>query len=79
MRSDTPIGNTPRSSKLSYVGLVHSCLETRSPGKRKLNQHRLVGSIECDFTRSSAIPSAWLLTGTSSTSIFSKTLRSRPE
>ena len=28
---NTPIGNTPRNYKVSYVGLVHSCLETRSP------------------------------------------------
>jgi hypothetical protein len=28
---NTPIGNTPRNSKVSYVGLVHSCLETNSP------------------------------------------------
>jgi len=28
---NTPIGNTPRSPKISYVGLVHSCLEAHSP------------------------------------------------
>ena len=28
---NTPIGNTPRNSKISYVGLVHSCLEAHSP------------------------------------------------
>lgn len=27
----TPIGNTPRSPKLAYVGLVHSCLEQDAP------------------------------------------------
>ena len=28
---NTPVGNTPRNPKLSYVGIVHSCLENRSP------------------------------------------------
>jgi len=28
---DTPIGNTPRSPKMAYVGLVHSCLEQGAP------------------------------------------------
>ena len=27
----TPVGNTPRSSKIAYVGLVHSCLEAHAP------------------------------------------------
>jgi hypothetical protein len=27
----TPVGNTPRSSKIAYVGLVHSCLEAHVP------------------------------------------------
>src|SRR5450432_1409759 len=28
---NTPIGNTPRDLKTSYVGLVHSCLAERAP------------------------------------------------
>ena len=28
---NTPIGNTPRDFKISYVGLIHSCLAKRSP------------------------------------------------
>ena len=28
---NTPVGNTPRSSKIAYVGLVHSCLEAHAP------------------------------------------------
>jgi hypothetical protein len=28
---NTPIGNTPRDFKTSYVGLVHSCLANRAP------------------------------------------------
>ncbi|MEO8629346.1 MAG: DUF6151 family protein [Betaproteobacteria bacterium] len=28
---DTPIGNTPRDRKTSYVGLVHSCLTSNQP------------------------------------------------
>lgn len=28
---NTPIGNTPRNPKISYVGLVRSCLEVHSP------------------------------------------------
>jgi len=28
---NTPIGNTPRDLKTSYVGLVHSCLAKRAP------------------------------------------------
>lgn len=28
---NTPIGNTPRNPRLPYVGLVHTCLEARSP------------------------------------------------
>jgi hypothetical protein len=28
---NTPIGNTPRDVKVSYVGLVHSCLANRAP------------------------------------------------
>jgi hypothetical protein len=28
---NTPIGNTPRDFKTSYVGLIHSCLATRAP------------------------------------------------
>lgn len=28
---DTPIGNTPRDFKFSYVGLIHSCLAKRAP------------------------------------------------
>ena len=28
---NTPIGNTPRDIKTSYVGLVHSCLASNSP------------------------------------------------
>ena len=27
----TPVGNTPRSSKIAYVGLVYSCLEAHAP------------------------------------------------
>jgi hypothetical protein len=27
----TPIGNTPRNRKFSYVGLIHSCLRAASP------------------------------------------------
>jgi hypothetical protein len=27
---DTPVGNTPRNAKVSYVGLVHTCLEDPS-------------------------------------------------
>jgi hypothetical protein len=27
---NTPVGNTPRSSKVAYVGLVHSCLEAHA-------------------------------------------------
>ena len=28
---NTPIGNTPRDFKTSYVGLLHSCLSKRAP------------------------------------------------
>jgi Family of unknown function (DUF6151) len=28
---NTPIGNTPRDFKISYVGLIHSCLAERAP------------------------------------------------
>jgi hypothetical protein len=28
---NTPIGNTPRDFKISYVGLIHSCLAKRAP------------------------------------------------
>src|SRR4030095_16261616 len=28
---NTPIGNTPRDFKISYVGLIHSCLTKRAP------------------------------------------------
>lgn len=28
---NTPIGNTPRDFKTSYVGLIHSCLAKRAP------------------------------------------------
>jgi|ERR1043166_1680236 hypothetical protein len=28
---NTPIGNTPRDYKISYVGLIHSCLAKRAP------------------------------------------------
>jgi hypothetical protein len=28
---NTPIGNTPRDFKISYVGLLHSCLAKRAP------------------------------------------------
>ena len=28
---NTPIGNTPRDFKTSYVGLIHSCLSKRAP------------------------------------------------
>src|SRR5438105_15603882 len=27
----TPVGNTPRNPKLPYVGVIHNCLEARSP------------------------------------------------
>jgi len=27
----TPIGNTPRSPGVPYVGIIHCCLESRSP------------------------------------------------
>jgi hypothetical protein len=28
---NTPVANTPRSSKVAYAGLVHSCLEAHAP------------------------------------------------
>lgn len=28
---DTPIGNTPRSRKVPYVGVIHGCLEATAP------------------------------------------------
>jgi hypothetical protein len=31
---NTPIGNTPRDWKTSYVGLIHSCLAERAPSLR---------------------------------------------
>src|SRR5262245_2151491 len=48
----TPIGNTPRNRKLSYVGLIHSCLRASTstldddfgPVRMRVNRHGAKGS-----------------------------------